>query len=78
MALKPQRLSQLKELLAAGFIRGGTVQGELFNPDGTPFVVGGSALPKAAAVPNAAGSTPTKAEFDALLTSLRNAGYLAT
>ena len=30
------------------------------------------------AVPNAAGSTPTKAEFDALLASLRNAGVIAT
>jgi hypothetical protein len=30
------------------------------------------------AVPNAAGSTPTKAEFDALLTSLRNAGIIAS
>lgn len=29
-------------------------------------------------VPNAAGATPTKAEFDALLTSLRNAGVLAS
>ncbi len=29
-------------------------------------------------VPNAAGATPTKAEFDALLNSLRNAGLLAT
>ena len=30
------------------------------------------------AVSNAAGANPTKAEFDALLTSLRNAGVLAT
>jgi len=29
------------------------------------------------AVANAAGATPTKAEFDALLTSLRNAGVIA-
>lgn len=29
------------------------------------------------AVANAAGSNPTKAEFDALLTSLRNAGVIA-
>lgn len=31
-----------------------------------------------AAVANAAGANPTKAEFDALLTSLRNAGVIAT
>ena len=30
------------------------------------------------AVPNASGANPTKAEFDALLTSLRNAGVIAT
>jgi len=30
------------------------------------------------AVPNAAGANPTKAEFDALLVSLRNAGVIAT
>ena len=35
-------------------------------------------LPKATAVANAAGDTPTAAEFNALLTALRNAGYLAT
>lgn len=29
------------------------------------------------AVANAAGANPTKAEFDALLTSLRNAGVIA-
>lgn len=78
MALKPQTNSFTREMLAAGFIRGGTVQGELFNPDGTPFVIGAANVPKAAAVANAAGANPTKAEFDALLVSLRNAGYLAT
>lgn len=30
------------------------------------------------AVPNAAGANPTKAEFDALLVSLRNAGVIAS
>jgi hypothetical protein len=35
-------------------------------------------LPKAVAVANAAGETPTATEFNALLTALRNAGYLAT
>jgi hypothetical protein len=35
-------------------------------------------LPKATAVANAAGSTPTAAEYNALLTALRDAGYLAT
>lgn len=33
---------------------------------------------KASAVADAAGDTPTAAEFNALLTALRNAGYLAT
>lgn len=32
---------------------------------------------KGAAVANAAGANPTKAEFDALLVSLRNAGHIA-
>lgn len=77
MALRPQRLSQTKELMAAGYVRVGT-QGELFGPDGSVLTINASSLPKAAAVPNAAGATPTKAEFDALLVSLRNAGYLAT
>lgn len=35
-------------------------------------------LPKAAAVADAAGDTPTAAEFNALLAALRNAGLLAT
>lgn len=35
-------------------------------------------LPKAVAVADAAGDTPTAAEFNALLTALRNAGYLST
>lgn len=35
-------------------------------------------LPKAEAVADATGSTPTAAEFNALLTALRNAGYLKT
>lgn len=77
MALLPQTLSQTRELLAAGYVRSGT-QGELFAPDGSVLVLNAQSLPKAAAVPNAAGANPTKAEFDALLTSLRNAGYLST
>lgn len=41
----------------------------------TANVVGGVKL--GVAVNNAAGANPTKAEFDALLTSLRNAGVIA-
>lgn len=75
MALKPQRLSQLQELLAAGFVRAGTA-GELYDSDGSPLAPNG--LSQGVAVPNAAGGTPTGAEFNALLTSLRNAGIIAT
>lgn len=47
----------------------------LYNTDGTPFT-GGAPTP-GAAVPDAAGETPTKAEFGALLKSLRDAGIIA-
>lgn len=56
-----------------------------------PMLVKGSALPTPAAttsvagsvkqsalVANAAGANPTKAEFDALLTALKNAGIMAS
>lgn len=36
-----------------------------------------SGLKKGVAVANAAGANPTKAEFDALLTALRNANIIA-
>lgn len=36
-----------------------------------------STVTTGAAVANAAGAAPTKAEFDALLTSLRNSGAIA-
>ncbi|MND16912.1 hypothetical protein D3C76_400060 [compost metagenome] len=36
-----------------------------------------SAVTQGAAVPDAAGATPTKAEFDALLASLRGSGAIA-
>lgn len=44
----------------------------IYNADGTPFAT------KGAAVPDAAGEAPTKAEFDALLKSLRDAGVIAS
>lgn len=75
MALRPQTSPGLQDMLAVGMVRVGTT-GELYKPDGTALVLGAAALPKAAAVPNAV-AAPTKAEFDALLVSLRNAGYLA-
>jgi hypothetical protein len=47
----------------------------LYNADGTPF----TATPASgAAVADAAGDAPTKAEFDALLKSLRDAGIIAS
>lgn len=48
----------------------------LFNPDGTPLAV--NTAKTGAAVADAAGATPTKAEFNALLKSLRDAGIIAT
>lgn len=45
----------------------------LYGTDGKPFVAGASG----AAVPDAAGAAPTKAEFNALLKSLRDAGIIA-
>ena len=47
-----------------------------FLPQATQTTYG--AIKKAAHVPNAAGDTPTAAEFNALLKSLRDAGILAT
>lgn len=53
---------------------------------GSPVLFKNAALPTATtkgpvfqgvAVANAAGEAPTKAEFDALLVSLRNAGVIA-
>lgn len=76
MSLFPQRSPQTQELLAAGFVRCGTVQGELFRPDGTALVLGAANLPKGTAVANV-GAAPTQAQFNALLASLREAGVLA-
>lgn len=76
MSLFPQRSPQTQELLAAGFVRCGTVQGELFRPDGTALVLGAANLPKGAAVPDV-GAAPTQAQFNALLASLRTAGVIA-
>jgi hypothetical protein len=47
----------------------------LYNTDGTPFA---PSSPTGAAVADAAGETPTKAEFGALLKSLRDAGLIAS
>jgi hypothetical protein len=47
----------------------------LFNPDSTPFTVG--TAQKGVAVADAKGGTPTQAEFNALLKSLRDAGIIA-
>lgn len=45
-------------------------------PEATNAVIGG--VLQGVAVANAAGVTPTKAEFDALLASLRTAGVIAS
>lgn len=74
MSLYPQRMCETKELLAAGYVRVGTA-GELYKPDGTALNPNG--MQKAALVPNAVGANPTKAEFDALLTALKNAGLMS-
>ena len=47
----------------------------LFGKDGKPLDIGGK---QGVAVPDAAGEAPTKAEYDALLKSLRDAGIIAT
>lgn len=43
-----------------------------------PDTIARSATSHRLSVADAAGDTPTAAEFNALLTALRNAGYLAT
>lgn len=48
----------------------------LFDKDGKPLDIG--AGKQGAAVADAAGDAPTKAEFNALLKSLRDAGIIAT
>lgn len=73
--LYPQRIPQTTELLSAGYVRCGTVQGELFRPDGTALVLGAANLPKGPAVADIGGA-PSQANFNALLASLRTAGVL--
>lgn len=48
------------------------------NSKGYPNSWGFGDMPKAVAVPDAVGATPTAEEFNALLTALRNAGLMAT
>lgn len=45
--------------------------------NGKPTDIGGSVQRQAAHVPAAAGATPTKSEFDALINSLIAAGLMA-
>ena len=47
-----------------------------FDADGNPVDIGGGK--QGVAVLDAAGDAPTKAEYDALLKSLRDAGIIAT
>lgn len=55
--------------------------GEGVSLDGTPILAATTAVPgtvkKATTIPNAAGATPTKAEYDALLAALKTAGIMA-
>lgn len=74
--LYPQRIPQTQELLSAGYVRCGTVPGELFRPDGSALVLGAGNLPKGPAVPDV-GAAPSQAQFNALLASLRTAGVIA-
>lgn len=52
------------------------VTGTLTGPAATAAAYG--LVRRGVAVPNAVGANPTKAEFDALLASLRTAGIIAT
>jgi poly-beta-hydroxyalkanoate depolymerase len=47
-----------------------------FDADGNPVDIGG--MKKGAAVADATGDNPTKAEYNALLASLRAAGIIAS
>lgn len=69
MALRPQTSPLTQELLALGVMRQDKDDQSLVKPDGTKM--------RGVHVPNAA-AAPTQADFNALLTSLRNAGFLAT
>lgn len=72
-------------LIQIGVLRGETAVNALDNSSEVSIKILGyevkkidvKYLPKAAAVANAAGETVTSAEFNALLTALRNAGYLS-
>jgi hypothetical protein len=70
MALRPQTSPIVQELVAIGVMRQDKDEQALVKPDGT--------MMRGVHVPDAVGANPTKAEFDALLTSLRNAGFLAS
>lgn len=77
MALRKQVSPLISELLAAGFVRTGTTPGELFNPDGTPLTPTGTPPPPGAAVPDATDETDVVETVNALLASLRAAGFIA-
>lgn len=76
MALRPQTSPGLQDMLVMGVVRVGTA-GELYKPDGSALIVPAASIPKAANVPLAAGATPTKAEYDALVNALIAAGFMA-
>lgn len=70
MALRPQTSPLVQELVSIGVMRQDKDDQALVKPDGTKM--------RGVHVPNAAGANPTQAEFNALLTSLRNAGFIAS
>lgn len=78
MALPQQTSPMTAELLALGVVRVDAVRGELIGPNGQKIDIASTNLPMAGPVPDAAEPTVSKAEFDLLLTRLRQAGYLAT
>lgn len=86
---RPQTLPILRDLIALGVIRVSADNSTLLLPDGAAYTLAGNqvapattaafgTVKQAALVPNAAGANPTKAEFDALLTALKNAGLMAS
>ena len=70
---------KLGDLLSAVMTKLDTVDESANNyelPEATDAAIGG--VLQGVAVANAASATPTKAEFDALLASLRTAGVIAS
>lgn len=85
---RPQTSPLIAELLAIGVLRLSADGTTILTPAGTAFTLAGEfvsvatttqygVVKQSALVPNAV-AAPTKAEFDGLLTALKNAGLMAT